>query len=288
MSKKTHEKELARARAKRDAERRAHRRNRNLIVGAVVFVVLVGGGIGLATLLGNDGEADTLAIDEPAATQGSADPTAAAAPCPSPSDAPTPDTTMQWDSPPDMALDPATDYSARIETTCGTIVVDLAQDGAPNTVNNFVFLANQGFYTGVPFHRISSGFVIQGGDPTGTGSGGPGYEFADELDLAQQTVDDNNGMYPRGTLAMANAGADTNGSQFFIVQADPGYAFPPNYAVFGHVVEGMDVVDDIANGPVTGPQNDQAVNPARILSVQIVETPADAAGSPSGSASPTG
>lgn len=283
MSKKTHERELARARAKRAAERAQQRRRRNIVLGTVAFVALVAAGLGLAALLGDDDQPD-VAIDDPAATDGATDgatgdPTdAAAAPCPAPTDAPDPDTTLQYDAPPDLQLEDGVDYQARIETTCGTIVVDLAEDEAPRTVNNFVFLANEGFYRGVPFHRISADFVIQGGDPTGTGTGGPGYQFDDELDLAEQLVADNDGMYPRGTLAMANSGPNTNGSQFFVVQADPGYPFDPNYAVFGTVLEGMDVVDDIATGPVTGPMNDQAVDPARIISVEIVEQPADEGG----------
>src|SRR5207302_5856543 len=118
------------------------------------------------------------------------------------------------------------------------IVVDLFAGEAPKTVNNFVFLARQGFYDGVIFHRTIREFMIQTGDPTGTGRGGPGYKFADEPVRRR---------YTRGILAMANAGPNTNGSQFFIMHGDSG--LPPNYTVFGEVREGMDAVDAIATAP---------------------------------------
>ena len=117
----------------------------------------------------------------------------------------------QYANPPEMAIDPAKTYTATIETTAGTMTAQLFASEAPRTVNNFVFLANEGFYTDVIFHRVISGFMIQGGDPTGTGTGGPGYRFADEPVTRQ---------YLRGTLAMANAGPNTNGSQFFVMHAD--------------------------------------------------------------------
>jgi cyclophilin family peptidyl-prolyl cis-trans isomerase len=117
----------------------------------------------------------------------------------------------QYANPPEMAIDVAKTYTATIETTAGTMTAELFASEAPRTVNNFVFLAREGFYADVIFHRVISGFMIQGGDPTGTGTGGPGYRFADEP-VARQ--------YLRGTLAMANAGPDTNGSQFFVMHAD--------------------------------------------------------------------
>ena len=150
-------------------------------------------------------------------------------------------TPKQWSSPPDMAIDTSKHYSATISTTMGDINVDLMAKEAPATVNNFVFLARQSFYNNVKFHRIIKGFMIQTGDPTGTGRGGPGYRFADEPV---------SGTYDRGTLAMANAGPNTNGSQFFIVQGD-GVSLPKNYTIFGKVTSGLDVVDAIANVPVS-------------------------------------
>ncbi|MBI1908267.1 peptidylprolyl isomerase [Candidatus Uhrbacteria bacterium] len=128
----------------------------------------------------------------------------------------------------------------RISTNKGDIVIGLYPDTAPNTVSNFVSLIEEGYYDGVIFHRVIEGFMIQGGDPTGTGRGGPGYDFADEL------ADDR--TYTRGTVAMANRGADTNGSQFFIMHKDtPG--LPHNYSIFGYVISGMEVVDAIATTP---------------------------------------
>jgi peptidylprolyl isomerase len=118
---------------------------------------------------------------------------------------------LQWTSEPAMQLEDGKDYGAVLHTNKGDIVVDLFETEAPKTVNNFVFLANQGYYTNVPFHRVIKGFMVQTGDPTGTGRGGPGYRFADEPVTRE---------YVRGTVAMANAGANTNGSQFFIVHAD--------------------------------------------------------------------
>ena len=164
----------------------------------------------------------------------------------------------QYANPPEMAIDPAKTYTATIETTAGTMTAQLFASEAPRTVNNFVFLANEGFYTDVIFHRVISGFMIQGGDPTGTGTGGPGYRFDDEP-VGRD--------YKRGTLAMANAGANTNGSQFFVMHAD--YALPPNYTIFGKLSAGEAVVDAIANAP-KGAQ-DRPVNPVAIKSVTISE-----------------
>ena len=128
----------------------------------------------------------------------------------------------QWAQPPTMVIDPAKTYRATIETTAGTMTAEFFPAEAPKTVNNFVFLAREGFYDGVIFHRVIPGFVIQGGDPTGTGRGGPGYRFEDEPVTRP---------YLRGTIAMANAGPNTNGSQFFIMHAD--YPLPPNYTFAG-------------------------------------------------------
>lgn len=148
-------------------------------------------------------------------------------------------------------------YTATLHTSVGDIVINLSKD-TPVTTNNFVFLAQQNFYDGVIFHRVIPGFMIQGGDPTGTGAGGPGYRFNDEKF---------SGKYNRGTVAMANAGPNTNGSQFFIMHAD--YGLPPNYVIFGTVKSGLDVVDKIASGK-TGP-NDRPVDPVVINSVDILE-----------------
>jgi cyclophilin family peptidyl-prolyl cis-trans isomerase len=168
---------------------------------------------------------------------------------------------QSYDTSPDMTIDPAKSYTATIKTTKGDIVCKLLADESPNTVNNFVFLAREGFYDGVIFHRVINGFMIQGGDPTGTGTGGPGYRFADELDAARKHG------YRMGTLAMANAGPNTNGSQFFVMHVD--YGLPPNYAVFGKAIDGLDVVDEIATAPTDG--RDRPLEDVVISTVEIVE-----------------
>jgi cyclophilin family peptidyl-prolyl cis-trans isomerase len=164
----------------------------------------------------------------------------------------------QYSSPPQMAIDPAKKYTATIDTTAGTMTAELFATEAPNTVNNFVFLARDGFYDGVIFHRVIKGFMIQGGDPTGTGRGGPGYKFRDEPV---------NRKYNRGILAMANAGPNTNGSQFFVMHAD--YGLPPNYTIFGKLTSGEDVLDKIATAQ-TGAQ-DRPSDPVAINSISIAE-----------------
>jgi cyclophilin family peptidyl-prolyl cis-trans isomerase len=139
---------------------------------------------------------------------------------------------------------PKSMHQVTIETSKGTIVFETYDQDAPKTVANFISLANKGFYNGLIFHRVIEGFMIQGGDPTGTGMGGPGYKFADELNSNTPSYKEG---YVRGVVAMANSGPDTNGSQFFIMQAD--YPLPHNYSIFGKVVSGQDVVDAIAKTP---------------------------------------
>jgi len=136
---------------------------------------------------------------------------------------------------------PTTNHLVTIKTNLGEIKFETYDVDAPNTVVNFIKLANEGFYNGVIFHRVIDGFMIQGGDPTGTGRGGPGYKFADELDPATPSYQ---AGYQKGVVAMANAGPNTNGSQFFIMVAD--YPLPNNYTIFGQVVAGQAVADQIA------------------------------------------
>ena len=147
---------------------------------------------------------------------------------------------MQWNTPPEMEIDPSKNYGATIETNRGNIEIELYPQYAPNTVNNFVFLAEEGFYDGVTFHRVIGNFMVQGGDPTGTGSGGPGYRFEDEFDS-------NPLKHETGALSMANAGPNTNGSQFFITHA-PQPHLDGRHTVFGKVTSGQDVVDAIQQG----------------------------------------
>lgn len=155
------------------------------------------------------------------------------------------------------------EYIATLHTTAGDIEIALNGKATPKTVDNFVTLAKKGFYDSTIFHRAIKGFMIQGGDPKGDGTGGPGYKFDDEPF---------EGEYTRGTVAMANAGPNTNGSQFFIMHAD--YALPKNYVIFGQVTKGMDVVDAIATAPVmtsAGGENSRPVNPVTVKSVDISE-----------------
>ncbi len=146
----------------------------------------------------------------------------------------------QWNNPPAMEIDVAKTYLITMETNKGTIELELYPEHAPITVNNFVFLTRNGYYDGVSFHRVISNFVIQGGDPTGTGRGGPGYKFADE-------VYGNPLKHKTGVISMANAGPNTNGSQFFITHS-PQPHLDGKHTVFGKVVNGMDVVNAIAQG----------------------------------------
>jgi cyclophilin family peptidyl-prolyl cis-trans isomerase len=172
----------------------------------------------------------------------------------------------QWSSPPPMQLAEGRKYTATLQTTKGPIIIELLAADAPRTVNNFVFLAREGYYDGVPFHRVIKGFMIQTGDPTGTGTGGPGYRFEDEPVTR---------AYAPGTVAMANAGPNTNGSQFFIVHGDGGRGLPPNYTIFGQVLAGQDVVNALANVPVqASPRGERSVptEDLRINRVTIEES----------------
>jgi len=148
----------------------------------------------------------------------------------------------QYTSPPAMQLDPSKTYTATIQTNRGDIVIDLYADKVPNTVNNFVALARDGFYDGVKFHRVIADFMVQGGDPSGSGRGGPGYKFNDEFH--PELVHDGPGV-----LSMANAGPNTNGSQFFITHVATNW-LDNKHSVFGRVRSGQDVVDAIQQGDV--------------------------------------
>jgi cyclophilin family peptidyl-prolyl cis-trans isomerase len=163
----------------------------------------------------------------------------------------------QYLSQPELIIDLAKRYTATLDTNHGEIVIDLDAERSPQTVNNFVYLARDGYYDGVVFHRVIENFMIQGGDPTGTGTGGPGYKFRDELEGA--------GRYTRGTVAMANAGPNTNGSQFFICHTDVG--LPHSYTIFGQVSSGIETVDSIASTATDRndrPQSEVVINKVSI------------------------
>jgi peptidylprolyl isomerase len=162
---------------------------------------------------------------------------------------------------PKMEIDTNKKYSVVLHTEKGDITIELTAKKTPITVNNFVTLAKKGFYNNTIFHRVIKGFMIQGGDPKGDGTGGPGYQFDDEYF---------EGEYTRGTVAMANAGPDTNGSQFFIMHADN--PLPKDYIIFGKVTSGMDVVDTIAESPVQANfsgETSTPITPIKILTIDV-------------------
>lgn len=167
----------------------------------------------------------------------------------------------QFDGPFDMCIDASKRYEAKIDTNYGEMIVSLDAVNAPKTVNNFVSLARYHYYDGLTFHRVIETFMIQGGCPEGSGRGGPGYRFEDELPAPNS--------YKLGSLAMANAGPDTNGSQFFIVSGPSGVSLPPNYSLFGQVVKGMEVVEKIEQ--VSTDAGDKPYDDVIINSVSIIE-----------------
>ncbi len=171
--------------------------------------------------------------------------------------------TKRYSEAPKMTLDQAKNYTAVIKTTKGTMTLKLFAKEAPVTANNFVFLARDGYYNETPFHRIVKGFMIQGGDPTGTGRGDPGYKFADEP-IARD--------YKRGILAMANSGSNTNGSQFFIMHAD--YSLPKNYVIFGQIDPtdsvSLKTLDAIADAPVVDNGSGEVSKPTEQIAIEKV------------------
>lgn len=166
-----------------------------------------------------------------------------------------------WTKPFDMTIDPKGSYTATLETSHGPVEVEFFPEDAPKTVNNFVNLAREGFYDGTVFHRIVKGFVVQGGDPTGTGSGGPGFKFEDEPVTRE---------YERGTLAMANAGPNTNGSQFFICLQDLRGSLPKNYTIFGRVTSGLENVDAMASVQVRRGPSGEPSSPTEPVTLEKV------------------
>ena len=214
-------------------------------MAGAVAVILLGAGLNASVSAQSTPEASSATLNCWAADQVMEDPTLG----------------KQYAQAPAMKVDPAKTYTATIETNKGTITAELFPADAPNTVNNFVCLADDGYFDGTPFHRIVKGFVIQGGDPTGTGMGGPGYKFNDEP-ISRD--------YERGTLAMANAGPNTNGSQFFVVLDDLRGKLPKNYTIFGKVTEGLDVVDAIANTPTSVGRSGENSTPNEPITVEKI------------------
>ena len=232
MSKRTRERQLQRLAAKRAAERRRKRRQRILAGVVAGAVALSGVAFATVTFLGADEREETHPMRRPTPTAPAGE-VACGGTVPEGANEPKP----TYPEAPKLRIDESKSYTAVMRTSCGTIQLELFAKQTPVTVNNFVFLAQQGFYDGVTFHRIIPKFMIQGGDPQGTGTGGPGYQFEDEI------VEDLTFSKP-GLLAMANAGPGTNGSQFFITTSKPEH-LNGKHTIFGRVTKGMDVVGQI-------------------------------------------
>jgi len=260
-SRKTRERQLAKLAQRRAALRRKKQRRR-LIAGIVgVAVAVLGMGYGLLALTRN-GKTKVTASPTPTASA-SASPGADCGYTAKANATGAPGAV----APPTFTIDVAKTYTATVKTSLGAFTMSLFADVAPCTVNSFVYLADQKFYDGLTFHRIIKDFVIQGGDPAGNGSGGPGYSFNDELN--------NDLTYEVGTLAMANSGANTNGSQWFIVTGDQGAQLPKSYTIFGKVLDGLDVVKKIGNVETiggTGDDKDMPKDPVTIVKIAIKES----------------
>ena len=259
-----------RKRQNRDAARaaqleaaRAAKKKQSLIRGVVGIVLLLGLAALAALVLGGDDDKTDVASENSTSTTGAStttteNPALAAVQC---NDTKPPDNPNRptFTEPPPMSIDPAKKYTAVIDTSCGKITVELDAKNTPKTVNNFVFLARKDFYKGLTWHRVVDDFVIQGGDPQGTGSGGPGYKFEDELPQDG---------YKLGSLAMANSGPNTNGSQFFIVTGQNGTTLPNNYSRFGMVTGGLEVAQKLES---FGQPDQKPSRPLYIFDITITE-----------------
>ena len=271
MPSRSREKHLAKLAARRQAEAAKRRRRRNVVIGLVIGIVGLGAiAIGLGILLGG-GKPSTAA-------SGSSSPTPSATVAPSPCGNPTPpadakQTKPTFSSAPPMTIDVNASYTATFDTTCGTFKVQLLPKAAPQGVNSFVFLADKGFYNGLTFHRIVKGFVIQGGDPKGDGTGGPGYE-------TPVTTSPSVSFDAPGMLAFAHSSSGGNGSQFFVTLAADSNLNPSGgakYTIFGTVKQGMPVVQKIGTVPtIPGPacptgESCSPTSPIFILKVTVAE-----------------
>jgi cyclophilin family peptidyl-prolyl cis-trans isomerase len=248
---RTRERQLAKLAARRAAERKRHRRQR-LLAGGLGLLLVLALVAGLSTVFLGDEEPNR----------------ARSTPTPNPSPSPTatgPGSNCGYKTetgpvgsggpipPPEFGIDVGKSIRAVVLTSMGAFTIELLPKEAPCAVNSFVYLAGRKFFDGVTFHRIVKGFVIQGGDPAGTGQGGPGYSFNDELG--------NDLKYEIGTVAMANSGPNTNGSQFFVVAGPQGTTLPKSYTIFGRVIEGLDVVKRINSVPTKGGNGPDAESP---------------------------
>lgn len=272
MTSRRQDREAERRRLQRQAERRGQRaeqRRRRLSVGAAVLAGLVVlGGVLFLSLRGGDDDVvqtETAGDTEAAETSSPSEP-ASDATCTEPPDG-GPGESGSYEQP-ELTIDESATYTATLQTNCGEIVIDLLAAEAPTTVNSFRFLAEEGFYDGTACHRLTTEgiFVLQCGDPTGTGSGSPGYEFG--IENAPE-----DGLYPAGTVAMARASEpESNGSQFFIVYEDT--MLPTEgggYTIFGQVTEGLDVVEAVAAAGAEGGSDGPPVQPISLESVTVTE-----------------
>ncbi len=269
--KRQRQKEGRQARLEAEQTKQARNQRRRRLVSAVVVSLVVFAVLVLISQSGTDDETDTATEATTTTTAAAASSTTApAAPvafeygtgeCP-PAEKPA-EPVRSFEGAPQRCIEDGVDYAATVTTSAGALTIDLLEEQAPGTVNNFVVLARYGYYDGAPFHRVIEDFVVQGGDPVGEppGTGGPGYMIPDELPEA--------GAYQVGSVAMANSGPDTNGSQFFLVTGEQGAALPPNYSLFGTVIDGADVVEQLEATAEEG--TDTPSDPATIESVEIVE-----------------
>ncbi len=279
MSTEKRQRQKAGRQARLEAEQKTQKRKRSL--RRVITVVIVAGVVfGISYAIFKPGKkpaassttsttSASTTTTKPAPAGGSGDTNPAAittsADCPA-----TPGATLnkpEWKSPPPMTIDPSKTYTATVTTDIGPFTIQLEPKQAPKTVNNFVFLADHHFYDCIVFHRVIQTFMDQTGDPTGTGDGGPGYQFTDELPKTASP------QYPLGSVAMANSGPNTNGSQFFVVAGTEGESLAPSYSLFGKVTSGMDVVDKInADGSASTSSTGTPTKLHRMESVTISES----------------
>ncbi|MFN2543984.1 MAG: peptidylprolyl isomerase [Actinomycetota bacterium] len=277
MPSRSRQRQLAKLAQRRQQERRRQRRQRILAIVVALVVALGGGAFAAVALLGGNDKPAASASNTPAATPTpSVSPSAPPGPVACGGKKPAAADSVaafngKYSKAPAMTIDPSKTYVATMQTSCGAIEIELDAKGAPNTVNSLVFLIKQHYFDGGVFHRIVPNFVIQGGDPSGSGTGGPGYSTVDTPPA--------NAQYPVGTIAMAKTGSEapgTSGSQFFVVTADTAQqALAPGgvgqYAIVGHVTAGMDVVTKIAQVPVAGPNGDTPQEKVYIEKVTVTE-----------------
>jgi cyclophilin family peptidyl-prolyl cis-trans isomerase len=258
--------------ARLEAEQKIAKRKRAIrrTITVVVVALIV---VGLSYLIFKPGKKSTASTTTvasstttkpaPAGGSGNTSPSAITTSADCPTDFKATLNKPSWKSPPAMTIDPSKTYTATVTTDIGPFTIRLDPKAAPDAVNSFVFLANQHFFDCIIFHRVIPSFVDQTGDPTGSGSGGPGYQFADELPKTATP------QYPLGAVAMANSGPNTNGSQFFIVAGSQGESLAPSYSLFGQVTSGMDVIDKIN---AAGSSSGTPTTLHRMVSVKITES----------------